>query len=139
MLQRIAYVSRMVEPFEPEDIAALAKRAAEINSRTEVTGVLCFNGHEFLQVIEGPAEAIALTYARISGDRRHRVEQLLITESVRERGFGEWGMALVRLEFLPLEVRQQLPTTDGRTGFPRDPKLALDLLRDAAASLETCT
>ena len=139
MLQRIAYVSRMVEPFEPEDIAALAKRAAEINSRTEVTGVLCFNGHEFLQVIEGPAEAIALTYARISGDERHRVEKLIVTETIDEREFGDWGMALVRLEFLPIEVRESLPLLDGRRSFPRDPDAALDLLRDAAGSLEICS
>ncbi len=55
--------------------------------------MLLFNGKRFLQVLEGPADAVAATYNRISQDPRHRGQVVLSRKSVSQREFGEWSMA----------------------------------------------
>ena len=72
-LHRLLYVSRArVDPggAEPRRILEVAThRNAELN----VTGLLCFSGEHFAQILEGPAPAIASLMDAIRTDPRHQM------------------------------------------------------------------
>lgn len=63
------------------------------NGRCGVTGLLVSGGRRFLQVLEGPDQAVLTTYARIQTDPRHRGFVLLSCQQVSEPAFGSWSMA----------------------------------------------
>ncbi|WP_232015531.1 BLUF domain-containing protein [Stenotrophomonas maltophilia] len=49
----------------------LTRAAARFNLEAGVTGVLLYDGHRFLQYIEGPEDSINVVYGRILGARSH--------------------------------------------------------------------
>jgi len=92
MLQ-LAYISTSRRPVDQallDDILAASRRN---NERCGVTGLLVAGGKRFLQVLEGPDQAVLTTYARIQNDSRHFAFVLLATKPVEERAFGDWSMA----------------------------------------------
>ena len=63
------------------------------NARDGITGALICRGDLYLQLIEGPEDAIASTYARIAADNdRHVNVQPLISHAIDERMFPKWAM-----------------------------------------------
>ena len=92
MLQ-LAYISTSRQPVDQallDDILAASRRN---NVRCGVTGLLVSGGNRFLQVLEGPDQAVLATYARIQNDARHFAFVSLSTRPVEARAFGEWSMA----------------------------------------------
>ena len=92
-LHQIMYISSANSQMTPEQCASIASAAASRNRSENVTGLLLFNSKRFLQVLEGPREAVERTYTRICGDGRHRAVVKLRESAIDEREFGEWGMA----------------------------------------------
>ncbi len=62
------------------------------NARDDITGTLVCRADLYLQLIEGPAEAIDATFDRIASDDRHCEVALLLTRTVSERMFPGWAM-----------------------------------------------
>ncbi len=63
------------------------------NARDGITGALICRGDLYLQLIEGPEDAIAATFARIAADDdRHVNVQPLVSRAVTERIFPGWAM-----------------------------------------------
>ncbi len=62
------------------------------NARDDITGTLICRGDMYLQLIEGPPDAIAATFARISADDRHVEVDLLVSRPVSTRLFPKWAM-----------------------------------------------
>ena len=92
MLQ-LAYISTSRQPVDRallDDILAASRRN---NQRCGVTGLLVSGGKRFLQVLEGPDQAVLATYARIQNDPRHFAFVSLATKPIEERAFGQWSMA----------------------------------------------
>ncbi|WP_340264256.1 BLUF domain-containing protein [Sphingobium mellinum] len=58
-----------------------------------MTGLLLFNGKRFLQVLEGPREAVERVYDRVCADGRHCAVVKLRETAIAEREFGNWAMA----------------------------------------------
>ena len=90
---QIMYISTMVGTVTPQDCAAIAQRSATSNRRDDVTGLLLFNSRRFLQVLEGPKDAVDRIFARIHDDPRHRAVVKLREGQIDAREFGEWAMA----------------------------------------------
>ena len=90
-LTRLVYVSRPLgyDPLELDDILQTARAH---NGRVGITGALISRWDLFLQLLEGPAEAVAETYDRIRRDRRHVEVTLLGTTRTAERLFPDWQM-----------------------------------------------
>lgn len=63
------------------------------NRRDAITGLLYADGVRFLQVLEGPDEAVRRAVARIKADPRHRAVVVLSERTVDGREFGAWDMA----------------------------------------------
>ena len=92
MLQ-LAYISTSRRPVDQallDEVLAVSRRN---NERCGVTGLLVSGGKRFLQVLEGPDQAVLATYARIQNDPRHFAFVVLSTRAVDERAFGAWSMA----------------------------------------------
>jgi len=92
-LYQIMYISSVVGTVTSQQCAAIAQLSATNNRRDDVTGLLLFNGKRFLQVLEGPRDAVDRTFARIHADPRHRAVVKLREGSTDVREFGEWAMA----------------------------------------------
>lgn len=75
------------------------------NAAQGITGVLLFGDALFLQVLEGPEEAVEALIAAIAADPRNHGLRRIIDETVHERHFAEWAMAYAQLEQLPPEER----------------------------------
>lgn len=92
-LHQIMYISTACGAVSASDCAAIAKAAAINNAREDVTGLLLFNSRRFLQVLEGPTEAVRRIYDRIALDPRHRAVVKLREGTIADREFGQWAMA----------------------------------------------
>lgn len=92
-IHQIMYISTVTDAMTPDQCVGIARRSAERNTRDGVTGLLLFNSRRFLQVLEGPRDAVNKAYARIAGDPRHCAIVKLREQTVAAREFGAWGMA----------------------------------------------
>ena len=97
MLVRLMYASRATEPVRPETLTVILKKSTQHNPGVGVTGVLCFSGAIFLQVLEGGRSQVSKLYNRIAQDPRHTDVVLLSYEEIDERSFAGWSMGQVNM------------------------------------------
>ena len=97
MLVRLMYASRTAKPFDAEELSVVLRQSTTNNPRIGVTGVLCFSGEVFLQVLEGGRAHVSALYNRIAQDPRHRDVVMLSYEEIDERSFAGWSMGQVNM------------------------------------------
>jgi hypothetical protein len=97
MLVRLMYASRTTDPLRADSLNAIMKKSTANNPVVGVTGVLCFSGEIFLQVLEGGRSQVSKLYNRIAQDARHRDVVLLSYEEIAERSFAGWAMGQVNM------------------------------------------
>ena len=97
MLVRLMYASRATETVRPEVLNAILRKSTQNNPAVGVTGVLCFSGNIYLQVLEGGRSHVSALYNRIAADPRHSDVVLLSYEDIAERGFAGWSMGQVNM------------------------------------------
>ena len=100
MLVRLMYASRATETVRPEMLNAILKKSTHNNPAVGVTGVLCFSGEIFLQVLEGGRGPVSKLYNRIAQDPRHQDVVLLSYDEIEERSFAGWAMGQVNMSRL---------------------------------------
>ncbi|WP_277978991.1 BLUF domain-containing protein [Sphingomonas phyllosphaerae] len=76
------------------DIDQIIASAKRNNGMDGITGVMFYDGHSFLQVLEGPATSVAATFARVMADPRHHSLTVISDREVNERDFAYWSMEL---------------------------------------------
>lgn len=97
MLVRLLYASRPVKSLSPEDIESILQQSRAHNPELGITGILCWSGSTFMQVLEGGRDAVNRIYNTIVADTRHKDVILLHYEEVTERCFAHWTMGQVNL------------------------------------------
>ena len=97
MLVRLLYASRAAEAVTQELIEAILQSSRKHNPALGITGVLCYGGDVYMQVLEGGREAVNELYNKIVRDERHRDIALLHYQEVAERKFAGWSMGHVNL------------------------------------------
>ena len=100
MLVRLMYASRAAEGLRADEVTSIARRSAAANATHGVTGVLCFSGAVFLQVLEGGRSQVSALYNRIVADKRHHDVVLLTYQEIAERRFAGWSMGQVNMKTL---------------------------------------
>ena len=85
MLVRLMYASRAADSVDQDELLAILKQSKAGNATAGITGVLCFSGGIFLQVLEGGRMPVNALYNRIAADPRHRDVVLLSYEEI-----GAW-------------------------------------------------
>jgi hypothetical protein len=94
MLQ-VIYASTATHPLSARHLTALLAQARSANHEQEISGVLVYHQETFLQVLEGPDEAVGQLYEHIRQDGRHTDVRLLLRETIDAKEFGEWSMGFV--------------------------------------------
>jgi Sensors of blue-light using FAD len=97
MLVRLMYASRAADSLDHDALSAIVRKSMVNNPGIGVTGVLCFSGSVFLQVLEGGRGPVSALYNRIARDPRHADVVLLSYEEISERRFAGWAMGQVNL------------------------------------------
>lgn len=91
-MRQIIYVSTLRQGVVP-DTAGIGAASRRRNAEHRLTSMLFFDGHRFLQALEGEAGAVEATFARIAADPRHHALIRLSNRRIDRREFGTEGMA----------------------------------------------
>lgn len=105
----LVYLSAAAVPFPQPELDALLEKSRSNNARDGISGILLYRDGDFLQVLEGPRDAVLRTYERIGRDTRHNRIIMLDESPITDRAFGDWSMGFRR-------VRRGEPT-DGFVDF----------------------
>ncbi len=100
-IDQILYCSLTNAPTNEAALEALTQNAAHMNRMDHITGMLMYADGVFVQLIEGPREALNALWARLLKDKRHKaVVQLYHRREVESRACEGWGMQLVERDML---------------------------------------
>lgn len=92
-LHEVIYVSRRAEGVTDQVVVDdIVLPAGVKNNRLEITGCLWFSRDRFLQILEGPREAVEDVYSKILADDRHFDISTVSTSPIAKRSFARWGM-----------------------------------------------
>ena len=94
MLSQYLYIS--TAPTLPrEEVDSILATSARNNPARGITGLLLFNGRNFLQLLEGEEEEVAGLMATITADPRHAGVSVLDRRGIAERACPDWAMKRV--------------------------------------------
>ena len=96
-LVQLVYASRMSGPLSMSELVQMLDVARSRNAQAGLTGMLTFGAEEFLQVLEGPAEAVNALYSKLMTDPRHKDLVLLGYGPIAVRQFADWSMGFYSL------------------------------------------
>ena len=91
---KLAYVSVATRTLSSVDLQNILETAITSNRDADITGILLFNGTNFMQVLEGPQEEVEKIFAKICDDDRHRNVVVIYREKTGAREFEEAPMLL---------------------------------------------
>lgn len=90
-LIQIVYASKPFG-FDTAILNGILSDARRLNPANDVTGALIGRADLYLQLLEGPKEAVEATYERIARDDRHVEVQRLVSRPIENRLFPDWAM-----------------------------------------------
>ena len=96
-MRQIIYISTATKQVDDAEVDAILRASRLNNAAAGVSGLLLYNGHRFLQALEGEVAMVDRTYQRIKQDPRHRAVVLLSARDIDTRAFGDWAMAAQRV------------------------------------------
>ena len=134
MLVRLMYASRAVPALDQEELVTILRQSKANNPTTGVTGVLCYSGGIFLQVLEGGRSAVNRLYNRIVADSRHTEVELLLYEEIGERRFASWSMGQVNMSRLNPSLLLKYSATAALDPFSVSGKVSLALFEELVAT-----
>jgi hypothetical protein len=97
MLVRLLYASRAPKDIDGSFIESILEQSRKNNPVAGVTGILCYSGQMFMQVLEGNRREVSKLYNKIASDPRHEDVEILLFEDILERRFSNWTMGQVNL------------------------------------------
>ena len=132
-LHRLVYVSAFGAAFpasisdQDHEIGKIIRASIRNNREVAITGLLVVRAPWFIQVLEGPAEAVAATYQRIAGDPRHSDVAVIESGPAPARQFSSWNMCARRINPADDAILARLALSDAMLGA-LTPAQALTLL-----------
>jgi hypothetical protein len=91
MLQ-IIYASAASKQLTTSELVEIIDNGLSKNEKLGITGIVMYDAGSFLQVLEGPDDAVERLYTTIARDPRHTNVRLLSQKYITEREFGDWSM-----------------------------------------------
>lgn len=88
-----SYISQATRPLDQLDLPGIVADARAFNTAHGLTGMLLYTSGKFMQMLEGPADAVEQARLRIELSERHDGVMVLQDEGVTERLFADWAMA----------------------------------------------
>ena len=134
MLVRLLYASRAPKALNARTVGAILAECQSKNPARGITGVLCYSGEIFLQVLEGGRDAVCETFNTIVRDARHEQVTLLQFEEISERRFGGWTMGQVNIEKVNSSLLLKYAEKAELNPFAVSGKVSLALLEELIAT-----
>ena len=97
MIVRCVYASRAASSLTAAMVEDILEKSRSHNPASGITGILCYSGDVFIQVLEGGRDEVCELYNTIVRDGRHGHVRILAFEEIRERKFCNWTMGHVDL------------------------------------------
>ena len=113
-VSRLIYISRARQPVPEDLVETILETARTKNAGRNVTGLLLFDGMNFMQLLEGPSEEVEALFDTIVADDRHGDIVRIVSETGVNRQFPGWSMgyAFSSGDNLP-EGKGWFPLTNG--------------------------
>jgi Sensors of blue-light using FAD len=108
MLAQLIYVSSMSISCTQNDIDSILKSSKKNNQLLEVTGILLYSKHCFLQCLEGEYKVLNSLYEIIKKDSRHSQSTVLSLHSISKREFADWQMIGKFANFDTIEFQNEV-------------------------------
>jgi hypothetical protein len=110
VLSQYLYIS--TAPTLPrEEVDAILAASARNNPARGITGLLLFNGRNFLQLLEGEEGEVASLMETITADPRHSGVSVLDRRSIAARACPDWAMNRVMIAE-SIESRREMLEAD---------------------------
>lgn len=93
-MYRLTYVSTAHNRVSSSDLQDILEAAIRNNAAAKVTGILLYNGENFMQVLEGPEKSVLEIFERICTDARHGHVVTILEESSTRRVFENLPMSM---------------------------------------------
>ncbi len=100
-IYRLVYVSTANPELTIHDLDQILDTARARNEASGLTGLLVFNGFNFMQYLEGPASALEAVFDAICRDPRHSGVVRVFGDTAEDRLFPAWTMAYARTSTSP--------------------------------------
>ncbi len=97
-VHQLIYQSSLAVTITPTHLRQLLPAWQIRNQEAAISGLLLYGEEGAMQVLEGPADQVHKTYARITRDRRHYNVCTLADGVVPTRAFAQWSMGFVQLD-----------------------------------------
>lgn len=121
-LHRLVYASNFSAAFpssvsdQDHEIGEIIRASIRNNRAVAITGLLLARDRWFMQVLEGPTDAVAATYERIVRDPRHRRAAVIESGPAPARLFANWNMCARRLSRADDAILARLALDETRLG-----------------------
>ncbi|MDF2366794.1 BLUF domain-containing protein [Sneathiella sp.] len=117
----LIYVSSASYLLEDAELKDILGKSRTNNAMVDVTGMLLYKNGSFMQVLEGEADTVTKTFARISEDKRHSGIIVLCEEKAESRIFQGWSMGFQTLT--PGDVKDIPEFAEFKNGRFTDPSI----------------
>ena len=95
---RLIYVSTAESAVNDATISQILVQANRHNDENGITGLMLYNGMNFMQALEGDRAVVLPLMERIHRDPRHSGVIILRHEPIKTRAFPNWSMQLARTQ-----------------------------------------
>ncbi|WP_115701748.1 PAS domain S-box protein [Legionella sainthelensi] len=95
---QLIYLSSATKVFTSQELKTLLKQSRSRNLKQDITGLLIYSGHSFMQLLEGSEMDVRDVYASILNDPRNTGNFILFEQHTDKRLFLNWQMQFRELE-----------------------------------------
>lgn len=96
MIHQLVYISTIRGDIIAAECDQILRVSRRNNARDGITGLLVVGTTRFLQLLEGPADAVDAAFARIRSDKRHFAAVVLSARDAEARACEGWAMGYVK-------------------------------------------
>lgn len=129
-LVSLLYMSKATDAICADQLSQIEATAMSLNGEAGVSGLLVYNGSNFVQLLEGEEELVSATMDRIQNDSRHTNIHILRHSGVRERECPDWAMRCHFLQMTEDGAAEQFAASLPRAMLP-DTRLIFTSLASA--------
>jgi hypothetical protein len=99
MLTQIVYLSTPSKALTQDELKNLLEKSRKKNQSAGITGMLLYIDNSFLQVIEGPTQAVENLFAKINAHPRHVRIAVLNRKKIKSPDFSDWSMGFANIPY----------------------------------------
>lgn len=103
-MRYLIYISTATKLLTDPELVQILTASRRNNEKNNITGVLLYSEGTFIQLLEGPIEALNNIYEAIVHDTRHKNVIKLVEEDIEKRSFNDWTMGFRSINAYQLET-----------------------------------